>query len=80
MASTCHIEALYLELGCTPLGFIIKGRRVNYLHHLVKIDKSKMLSKIFTAQLKNPGKKHEWTEQVKVDLDELGIPGDLKWI
>ena len=34
-----------------------------------------MLSKIFTKQWK-----HEWTEQVKVDLEELGIPGDLNWI
>ena len=50
------------------------------MHHLVRIDKSEILSKIFTAQLENPAKKHEWTEQVKVDLDELGIPGDLKWI
>ena len=46
VASTCPIEALYLELGCTPLGLIIKGRRVNYLQHLVRIDKSEMLSKI----------------------------------
>ena len=29
VASTCPIEALYLELGCTPLGLVIKARRLN---------------------------------------------------
>ena len=80
VASTCPIEALYLELGCTPLGLVIKARRVNYLHHLVRIKENEMLSKIFTKQWKSPAKKNEWTEQVKVDLEELGIPGDLNWI
>ena len=65
VASTCPTEALYLELGCIPLGCIIKGRRIKYLHHLTTVDENEMLSKFFYTQWKYPGAKNEWTEQVK---------------
>ena len=77
---TCPKEALYLELGCVPLGLIIKSRRVNYLHHLVTRDSSSMLFNFFMEQWENPAKRNEWTEQVKLDLDDLGILDDLNWI
>ena len=32
VASTCPIEALYLEMGCVPIGNVIKARRLKYLH------------------------------------------------
>ena len=78
--STCPKEALYLELGCVPLGFIIKSRRVNYLHHLASRVQTGMLSRFFMAQWQLPSKKNEWTEQVKVDLGQLGLNDDLNWI
>ena len=31
-------------------------------------------------QWENPAKRNEWTEQVKLDLDDLGILDDLNWI
>ena len=34
VASSCPVEALYLELGCVPIRIVIKSRRINYLHHL----------------------------------------------
>jgi hypothetical protein len=67
VASTCPTEALYLELGCIPLGCVIKGRRIKYLHHLIAVDENEMLSKYFYTQWKYPGAKNEWTEQVKRD-------------
>jgi hypothetical protein len=44
VASSCPTEALYLELGCVPLGIIIRGRRIKYLHHLVTREETEMLS------------------------------------
>jgi hypothetical protein len=80
VASSCPVEALYLELGCIPLGIIIKGRRIKYLHHLVSRDETEMLSKFFYDQWNYPGTKNEWTEQVKKDLLEFDIKVDIEWI
>ena len=51
-----------------------------YLQYLVKENKSSMLSKFFIAQWKNPAPKNEWTEQVKVDMEDFGLPLDLEKI
>ena len=50
VASSCPIEALYLESGCIPLGIIIKSRRINYLHHLATRREEEMLTKVFMTQ------------------------------
>ena len=42
---SCPKEALYLESGAVPIGMILKSRRLNYLHHLVKENENSMLSK-----------------------------------
>jgi hypothetical protein len=57
-------EALYLESGCLNIGTIVKMRRVNYLHYLLKSDKNSMLSKFFYAQYRFPVK-DDWSEQLK---------------
>ena len=36
-------EAVYLELGCLNIETIVKSRRLNYLHYLVKQKKTSML-------------------------------------
>ena len=36
VASSCPIEALYLEMGILPFSLIIKNRRINFLQYLVK--------------------------------------------
>ena len=77
---SCPIEALYLELGCVPLSFMIKARRVNYLHHLVTRSETEMLSKFFYAQWKYPSKKNEWTMKVREDLKDLSIEENLEKI
>ena len=68
VASSCPIEALYLELGCVPLGIVIKSRRIKYLHHLVTRNEEEMIFKFFLTQWKYPTGKNEWTECVKKDL------------
>ena len=80
VASTCPTEALYLELGILPISVIIKCRRINYLHYLATRKPNEMLYKFFMAQWTHPAKSNEWTEKVKKDIDEFGIPQDLEWI
>ena len=69
-------EALYLELGLIPIQFILKGRRVMFLHYMLQLDTSEMLSQFFYAQWNNPGK-NDWVESVKDDIVELGLPTSL---
>ena len=80
VASTCPIEALYLELGCVPIGITIKARRMKYLHHLATSSEDEMLTKVFQAQWDHPCGKNEWTEEVKQNLKEFGLEADLNWL
>ena len=77
-ASTC-IESLYLELGLTPIHILVKARRINYLHYLVKLEEGDMLSKVFNTQWKHPVK-DDWTIQVQKDLEDFSIDLSLKEI
>ena len=66
VASTCPIEALYLEMGCFPFSLTIKSRRINFLHYLVTREKKEMLNKFFLTQWKYPIK--PWTYSIKISL------------
>ena len=77
--STCPAESLYLELGCIPLGIIIKTRRLNYLHHLVTRNEDEMIKKTFITQWNNPTK-GDWSELVREDLKMFGMDEELSWI
>ena len=72
-------ESLYLELGCVDIETMIKGRRLIYFHYLTKRKKDTMLSRFFMTQWKYPCK-GDWTETVKSDLEEFGIPVDVDFI
>ena len=63
---------LYLETGCKPIRFIIQARRVNFLHYILKEDKSSLISRIFHAQNAQPGK-NDWAVMITKDLQELEI-------
>ena len=39
------VESLYLELGVLPLNYIMKCRRIMYLHYILTQDKKELLSK-----------------------------------
>ena len=80
VASSCPTEALYLEIGCIPLGIVIKSRRLNYLHHLVTREETEMLWRIFITQWEFPSTRGEWAEQVIGDLEMFGICDKLNWI
>ena len=72
-------EALQLELGILSITTIIKARRINYLHYLAARKESEMLAKFFQVQWEY-GDKNYWTNQFKLDLDDLGISSDLNFI
>ena len=72
-------EAVYLELGIINIGTLIKARRCNYLHTLVKESESSMLYNFFMAQWNYPST-HDWTKQVKTDLSDFDIPINLDYI
>ena len=73
------IEALYLELGVQPIGEILKMRRIMYLHHLVTRMENEMLYKFFITKWTSPTK-GDWSETVKENPKEYGIPEDLEFI
>ena len=76
---SCPKEALHLESGTISVGTLIKSRRIKYLHYLVKENQASMLSQVFHAQL-NHEVKNDWTEQIRTDLHDFGIPFDLDYI
>ena len=59
------------------IGTIIKARRLNFLHYLVKLPKRNMLSNFFHAQWEH-STKLDWTEQVKLDLIDFGLTSNLE--
>ena len=77
--ATTPKEAYHLELGLLPIRCIVKARRVNYLHYIIRSKENGMLFKFFQAQYDYPSK-DDWTEQVKVDLKDLGILEDFSYI
>ena len=77
--SKTPLEALYLELGCLPIRYILMARRVNFLHYILNLDQSDLLWKTFEAQKKNPVK-GDWFLQVIEDLKTLRMTTDLSKI
>ena len=48
---TVATAGIYLETGCYRIGTIIKTRRLNFLHAMVRLDKSEMLFKVFSCTM-----------------------------
>ena len=64
--------ALYLETGCIPLRFIIKRKRIMFLHHLLTREDDALIKRVFWAQMEKPVK-GDWCLVVREDLDSLGL-------
>ena len=65
------IAGLFLESGCVRIGTLIKARRINFLHYMLKLSRTEMMSEFFFAQW-NHSSKNDWTEQVRKDLSDFG--------
>ena len=72
-------EMIYLELGCTPLRYIIKKRRILFLHYILNQDPKSMLFKFLMTQMKHK-KKKDWSVQVFSDLEKLKMDDDVEQI
>ena len=64
--------ALYLETGSVPLRYILRGKRIMFLHHILTRDIDSLISRVFWAQVHDTGK-GDWCQVVREDLDSLGM-------
>ena len=65
-------ELLYLDLGLTPISFIIKSRKLMFLHHILHQDSESLLYIFFSAQRSNPTK-GDWITHIRYILNILKI-------
>ena len=70
--SKTPVEALYLELGCLPIRYILICRRLMFLHYLLTRKDNDILTKFFQAQEKYPTK-NDWTLTVIENLKEINL-------
>ena len=56
-------EAYYLELGCLPFRYIIRQRRLSFLHYILNQDEESLLFRFFKSQNEHR-KKKDWTTQI----------------
>ena len=66
------LSFLYLETGSVPLRFIMKMRRVMYLHHILTRREDALITRTFWAQVQQPAK-GDWCIVVREDLDAIGL-------
>ena len=69
---TTSIKSLYLESGCIPIRFLVKARRLMFLHYLLNRDENELIFKVLTAQIEEPTK-NDWFSTVVKDLNEFGL-------
>ena len=63
---------LYLELGCLPVRYIIKSKRLMFLHYILSHREESLIKMFFNAQIEQ-SKNTDWTSQVQKDIKELKI-------
>ena len=73
--SKTPMEALYLETGSLSLKYILKQRRLMYLHHILHRPDSELIKRFYKAQKSKPSK-GDWTTTVIEDRNELNIEID----
>ena len=68
---------LYLQLGCIPIRFLVKQRRLMFLHYFLQQDT--LLFKVLNSQIEE-SVKGDWIEQIYTDIEEVGIIWSLEEI
>ena len=64
--------ALYLETGSIPIRYILKKRRIMYLHHIITRREEALIRRVLMAQISKPAK-GDWCNVVREDMDSLGL-------
>ena len=70
--TTTSSKSLYLESGCMPIRFLIKARRIMFLHYLLNRNENELVLKVLNAQKEDPIK-NDWFSTVTKDLNEFGL-------
>ena len=70
--SKTPVEALYLETNSVPMRYIVKCRRIMYLHNILKKDETELIRKIYEAQKDDPSP-GDFCELVRDDLRDIGL-------
>ena len=77
-SSTPNVS-LYLEMGCLPIRYVIKTRRMMFLHYILNQKETSLIHKFFKAQPENPVK-GDWCKLVNSDLKEINLRLSLEEI
>ena len=65
-------EMLYLELGVTPIRYIIMSRRMMFYHYILNEDSKSLIHRFYLVQSRKPVK-NDWSLTVKENLKTLKI-------
>ena len=71
--------SLYLELGIEPIRFLIKAKRIIFLHHILNRPDEEMMLKVLKAQTNKPVK-GDWFSTVCNDIEEFEIENTIEEI
>ena len=66
------LEFLYLEVGATPIRWIVAQRRINFLHHIMCKENNELVKKVFKAQKEYPTS-GDFVKLVEQDMEDLNI-------
>ena len=66
------IAALYLETGCIPIRYVMKMKRIMFLHHILTRNSGALITRAFWAQVEKPVK-GDWCVVVREDLESIGL-------
>ena len=70
--SKTPVEALFLETNSVPLRYILKCRRIMYLHNILKKEETELVRKIYQAQKDDP-LPGDFCEIVRDDMKDIGL-------
>ena len=70
--SKAPLESLFQETGCTPIRYIIKNRRISYLHTILKKDSEEIVREVFEAQKVDPSP-GDFYPMVANDCELIGL-------
>ena len=73
--SKAPLESIYLETGCIPIRFIIKSRRLSYLHNILQKDREELIREVFEAQKDDP-KDGDFVKTIREDAKIIGLETD----
>ena len=69
------LECIYIDAGKLPLKYHIKFRRMMYLWQILHLEKTELVSRIFTSQKLEP-KFGDWVKSIEKDKSDLLIDMD----